>query len=251
MIMETRFGKQQVKAALQQIIDERDHYEKELSIAEQAIQEFQFQIIEYDRLLADAHRQLSIHDPKRTSKISLPKHWIGTWQSSPEEFEALVCVEDAWLKGNLQAALNLMPGMLERIDLGHRHRVNAMLLYSAMISSSGANLMIALRYTEEALTLATRHRLHELAGKAQFHRGLCYFYLGEPAKAKWCFILASHLEDHVETVRDCQARVEEQLEALPIDDPKRSISSDFRFFCHSDTGIFAGQSFATNKPIYA
>lgn len=251
MIQETVIESHEVKAALHQLINERDHFRKELAIALQAIDELQFQIIEFDRLLANAHRQLYIHDPRRASRSALPKNWIGVWQSSPQEFPALVCVEDAWRNGHLQSALNQMPTMLERSDFGHQHRVNARLLYSAMISSSGANFPIALQYAEEALQLASKYRLHELAGKAQFHRGLCYFYLSEPAKAKWCFILASHLKDHAETIQDCQLRAEQQVNALPMGDPKRSISSDFKFFCHYETDDFVSQAFQKSNPIYA
>ena len=162
--MATLVKTQEVKAALQRIIHERNHFQKELAIAKEAINELQFQIIEFNRLLANAHKQLYIHDPKRLSRSILPKTWIGTWQSSPQEYPALTSVEETWRNGHLQTALNQMPGMLDREDFGNHHRINARLLYSAMISSSGANLPIALHYAEEALQLASTYRLHELAG---------------------------------------------------------------------------------------
>ena len=154
------------KAGLQQLILERDFYRKELFIANQVIGESNFQILEFnrlDRLLTDAHRQLYIRSPEGHSKPPLPKNWIGTWQSSPHEFPALVCAEDAWRQGNLQAALSHMPGMLNRDDFDLQHRVNVRILYAAMVLSSGVNYPIALRYAEEALQLAFEHRLYNLA----------------------------------------------------------------------------------------
>ena len=250
MILENLFDNQTVKSALQQIISERDHYRKELSIANQAIQCLESHIIELDRLLANAHRQLYVHEPRHRPKRSLPKSWIGPWQCSPKEFPTLTHAEEAWRDGHTQMALTQIPKLLERHDLGCQHRINTLLLCSAMISSAGGDYSMALSFVEEALKLASQYRLYELAGKAQFHRGLCYFYLGQPAKAKWCFILASHLEDHEVTIRDCQLAAERQIEDLPMGDPKRTVPSDFRFFCHSEADRFVGQAFATNHKFY-
>lgn len=240
---------EQVKAALQQIINERDYLRKELALAKQSILELEFQNIELYRMLTNAHKQLYLHDPTRISTVSSPKSWIGTWQTSPEEFPALTGVENTWRNGHLQRALSQMPQMLERKDFGHRHRVNARLLYSALIQTSGGNYHAALHYAEEGLRIASEFKLHELAGKAQFHRGLCYLYLSEPAKAKWCFILASHLQDHAQTIEECQTKTENQIHGLPLSDPKRSIGTDFKFFCHSETDKYVYQEASVYKNV--
>ena len=247
-------GIQQVTAACRKLVEERDYWRKEASILNQANMELQFENLELDRLLTNAHRQIYADSPERLSGYSIAKSWIGTWESSPEEYPALICVEDAWRNGRLQAALNQIPPMLERKDFGHHHQVNVRLLYCAMISSSGANLLVALHYAEEALQLATKHRLHELAGKAQFHRGLCYLYLDEPAKASWCFLLASHLEGHAETIKECQIRAERHAEALPVGDPKKAITSDFKCFGQPKPDVTHAsllQGYAMENPVYA
>ena len=238
-----------VEAALLQIINERNHYRNESAIKTQTIHELVFQIVERDRLLANAHRKLYVYDPRRQSR-SPPQDWIGVWLTDPQQFPALLPVEDTWRNGRLQAALNQMPEMLARDDLGLNHRVNARLLYTAMIWSSGGNIAIALQYAEEALDLATWSRLHKLAGKAQFHRGLCYLHLGEPSKAKWCFVVASHLEDHADTIRDCLLQADREVEALPIGDPKRALPLDFEIHFKRNIDHLVSQS-ATDKPIYA
>ncbi|KAK4693185.1 hypothetical protein P7C71_g4163, partial [Lecanoromycetidae sp. Uapishka_2] len=161
-----------LKAHVIQIIKERDELRTELAHAKIAIVELENQNIELDRLLGNAHTQLYANESSRSSHPVPKASWIGTWKRlDSQSFPALVPVEMAWCNGSLQHALNLMPTMLERTDFGHRHRINARLLYSALIQSSGGNLQIALQYAEEALQIASELRLHELAGKAQFHRG--------------------------------------------------------------------------------
>lgn len=244
---------EEFKAQLVQIIKERDEIRTELSHAKTAIVELENQNIELDRLLANAHTRLYANDSTRWSNPVPKASWIGTWKrSSPLLYPALVPVEMEWCNGNLQHALNLMPTMLERADFGHRHRTNARLLYSALIQSSGKNFHVALKYAEEALQIASELRLHELAGKAQFHRGMCYLYLCEYANAKWSFILASHLDDHAQTIVESKEKAEKFLRELPEGDPKRSITKDFRFFCHSEYDKFIyDESAVQSRIVYA
>lgn len=251
--MENLIEAQRVKAACQQVIDERDYWRKEASILKQAITELQFEKLELERLVDNAHRQIKIDNPKRLQEYSIQSTWIGTWKCSPQEYPALVCVEDAWRNGHLQQALNQMPTMLERKDFGHHHQVNARLLYCALISTSGVNLMLGLHYAEEALQLATRYHLQELAGKAQFHRGLCYLFLNEPANASQCFWLASHVDGHTETIKECKIRADKQVDDLPEDHPMKSITSDFKYFpdCKTDaTNDSFHHRYAAENPVY-
>lgn len=241
------------KAQIVRIIKERDDLRLELAHAKTTIVELESQNIELDRLLSNAHTQLYANDSSRSSDPVPKASWIGTWKrSSPLEYPALVPVEMVWSNGNLQHALNQMPAMLERSDFGHRHRINARLLYSALIQSSGRNFQIALNYAEEALQIASELRLHELAGKAQFHRGICYLYLGKYANARWSFILASHLDDHAQTIIESKQKVEKFLQEMPEGDPRRSITPDFRFFCQSESDKFVyDESSVQSRLVYA
>ena len=212
--------------------NERDEIRKELLYAKTAIVELENQNLELDRMLKIAQSQLSEHVPKRSSTPA-PKVFIGTWLSSPDEYPGLWPVENMWRNGHLQEALGQMPTLIEREDFGVRHQINARLLLSSMIQSSSHDYPLALQWAEEALRMAAdKHQLLDLAGKAQFHRGLCYYYLGKYANAKWCLTLVSHLEDHEQWVLDFQQQIEQYLKDLLEGDSKRSVSVGFKFFCH-------------------
>ena len=221
---------------LKQIVDERDYYKREHAIATQAILELKFEIGEQARLLDHAHERLRPYEPEPSVPSRSPKGWIWWWRTSPENFPEVVEAENLWSHGHRQAALNKMPPILERKDLGIPNQVNARLLYSAILLSSSSNLNVALSLAEEALHLAFTSQLYELAGKAQFHRGFCYSCLDEPAKAYWCFVLASHVEDYRETIKDCRLDAEKAINALPLDDPGRSLS-DFNWFNLANMGL--------------
>ena len=212
--------------------NERGDIRTELHYAKIAVVELEKQNLESDRMLKIAQSQLSEHVPK-CSWTPAPKVSIGTWLSSPDEYPGLWPVENMWRNGHLQRALSQMPTLIEREDFGVRHQVNARLLLSAMIQSSSHDYPDALRWAEEALRMASQdQQLLDLAGKAQFHRGLCYYYLGEYGNAKWCLTLVSHLEDHEQWVLDFQLKVEQYLKDLPEGDANRSVSAGFKFFCH-------------------
>lgn len=233
--MERMYSAQEVIENLKPIISERECLRRELNLSKQAIKEYELQIIELHRLLTKTQRQLSVENPTRQSTGALCRAFLGTWRVSPSEYPALIPVETAWAHGHLQQALSQMPALLQREDLGHRHRINARLLYSAILHDSARDIETALKYAEEALQLALDHRLYELVGKAHFHRGLCHYLLSEPANAKWCLILASRLEGHEDIIEEIRAKLEELLNALPKNDPKRSVSAKLNFFGCSGT----------------
>lgn len=216
----------------EELRNERDEIRIELRYAKTAVLELEKQNLELDRMLKIAQSQLSEHVPKHSSTPA-PKVSIVTWLSSPEEYPGLWPVENMWRNGHLQQALSQMPTLIEREDFGVRHQINARLLLSTMIQSSSHDYQLALQWAEEALRMAAEEQqLLDLAGKAQFHRGLCYYYLGEYANAKWCLTLVSHLEDHEQWVLDFQQKVQQYLDDLPEGDAKRSVSAGFKFFCH-------------------
>ncbi|KAK0512163.1 hypothetical protein JMJ35_005291 [Cladonia borealis] len=239
MSMEANMAIEEIERDLHKIVRERDELRKErdeirieLLHAKAAVVELEKQNLELDRMLKIAHSQLSEH-VRKCSSTPAPKNPIGSWLSSPDDYPGLCSAEDMWRNGHLQQALSQMPALIERKDFGVRHQINARLLLSAMIQSSSHDFQLALKWAEEALRMASEEQqLLDLAGKAQFHRGLCYYYLGEYANASWCLSLASHLEGHEQWVLDFQQKVEQYLKALPERDAKRSVSAGFKFFCH-------------------
>ncbi len=239
MSMEANMVVEELTRDLRKIVKDRDELRKErddirieLLYAKTAVAELENQNLDLDRMLTIAHSQLSEHVPKDSSTPT-PKTFIGSWLSSPEEYPGLLSVENMWRNGHFQQALSQMPTLIERKDFGVRHQINARLLLSSIIQSSTHNYQVALQWAEEALRMAfEEQQLRDLAGKAQFHRGLCYYFLGEYANARWCLIMASHLEDHEQWILDFQQKVEQYLEELPERDAKRCVSAGFKFFCH-------------------
>lgn len=213
------------------IISERDRYKKDLAIARMTIAELESQNAEYDRILSNAHAaQASDDEPVLAAP---PVYLVGHWVASPTEYPLLSSIEEIWRKGNLQQALCRMPALLNREDLDHRHRVNVRLLYSALLQQSHENLPKALRYAEDGLAIASEVRLHELAGKAQYWRGVCLMMLDEYAKADWCFVLASHLAHHGPSIEEFRRNIRHALDGLSDDDPRRAVPEDFLLHCNA------------------
>ena len=217
----------ETKENLIQIIKERDQLRVDLMHAKSAIIELEEQTLEYDRLLSNALSQLQACKSKPTPTVAPKPSWIGTWQCSLDAPQ-LAPIETAWANGWLQKALSQMPAMLDRNDLGPHHVINSRLLYSALLQSTGGNLQQALANAEEAVTMAVDLGLQDLAAKGQFQRGLCYHYLGHFANARWCFVLASPID---EIINDCRQKAEDNLQELPEGHPQRSVSTDFKFYC--------------------
>lgn len=233
--MATAFTNAEMKASLLQIINERNQLKVELMHAKSAIIELETQNFEYDRLLSNVVLQLQACKPQSTVTITTSNtSWIGTWQCS-SDYPQLAPVEKAWANGWLQKALTQMPALIDREDLGPHHIINSRLLYSALLQSTGGNLQQALIYAEEAVTMAVDLGLQELAAKGQFHRALCYHYLGEFANARWAFVLASSMD---ETTKICRQKAEEKLRELPEGHSQRSVSPNFKFYCDSKADEF-------------
>lgn len=230
--MATAFTNAEMKASLLEIINERNQLRVELMHAKSALIELENQNLEYDRLLSNALSQLQACKPKPTVAVTPKTSWIGTWQCS-SDCPQLVPIEKAWGNGWLQKALAQMPAMLDREDLGPHHLINSRLLYSALLQST--NLQQALDNAEEAVTMAMDLGLQELAAKGQFHRAICYHYLGEFANARWCFVLASSTDG---ITKECRQKAEENLRELPEGHPQRSVSANFKFYCDSKVDEF-------------
>ena len=232
--MTTAFTSAEMRTILLQIINERDQLKVELKHAKSAIIELENQNMEYDRLLSIALSQLQTCKSTRAESISPCTSWLGNWQCS-SDYPELAPIENAWAKGSIQTALSQMPAILAREDLGPHYHVNSRLLFSALLQSTDANLQQALAKAEEAVTMAVDLGLQELAAKGQFHRALCYHFLGDFAEARWCFILASSTN---ECAKEYCEKAEKNLRDLPKNHPQRSVSADFKFYCDSDVEDF-------------
>lgn len=228
--MEAKYVQNGAYKQLIGIISERDRYKNDLAIARLTIVELESQNQEYDRMLNAYAAQSLDSEPAIAAD---PVYLIGNWVSLPSDYPLLRPIEGMWQKGNLQQALCQLPALLHRSDLDHRHRVNTRLLYSALLHQSRGNLPKALYYAEEGLAIALKVRLHELAGKAQYWRGVCYMMLDEHAKADWCFVLASHLDHHGPSIKEFRGKARQALEAMSDDDPRRVVPEDFLLHCNA------------------
>ena len=225
----------EIRQLLRGIIRERDQLKSDLKLAKAAIIEMENQNLELDRLLSNAHAsiQKAFSEPVLRNP---PTSWIGMWECSPAEYPTMAPIEDLFRTGQKQRALNWMPSFLRRKDLDNRHRANGRLLYAALLQSTGSNLRTALLYAEEALQISYDVRLHDLAGKANFWRGLCHLSMDEFANAKWCFTLASHLSGYSALIEECGAIVEKQLALIP--EKNRAVTPNFKYFCSASMEEF-------------
>ena len=210
------------------IIKERDQLREHLELANVALCELENQNIILDKRLTNVYEIQRNSRTKRTLRV-LERSFIGPWECSPSDFPALLPVEELFRNGKRQQALNCMPALLMDNSLNDRTRVNAKLLYTALIQSTGRDIRKALGLAEDALTWAYELQLQDLAGKANYWRGLCHLCLEEWPNARWCFVLSSHLHGHTEQIEACRTIVERELLLLP--EGERTVSADFKYFC--------------------
>ena len=212
------------------IIKERDELREEMKLAKLAICELESQNIQLDQMLTDLR---SIPQFQNLTPIIKPpsRSFIGPWECSPEEYPILQPVEHLFRNGHRQQALNCLSSVMLRKDLDSSALINAKLLCAALLQSTGSESAIkrALAYAEESLSLCYKVRLHELAGKANYWRGLCYMCLEQWANARWCFILASNLHGHNDLIKHGRKVVEKELALVP--EEKRTTTADFKLFC--------------------
>lgn len=214
-----------------QIVNDRDRLQTELHYAESTIYELDAQNRELHRLLKSVQDALQSSDDRvptqihpRNLDLSHKANWIGgTWLSCAKTAPLLTAAEAAWQGGKSQQALALVAPILNEEDLKPSHRINAGLLYSAILRGNG-DLEGALHYADECLSIAKETEQRQLTGKAQFHRGLCCLYLDRYADARWCFVLASHTEGHVAIVQEYLTMTQQNLTRLEVDDPRAKVS---------------------------
>ena len=221
----------EINARLTRIIDERDSLSIEIKYAESTIRELHNQNRELHRLLScaqDAVRSSDVRKPTqihpRNLDLSETPVWIGgTWLSIAKSMPLLTESEAAWGKGKPQQALVLLTPILNDEGLKPSLRINAGLLYCTILRSHG-DLEGALRHAEECLSIAHEAEQASLAGKAEFHKGLCCLHLDRFFDARWCFILASHTEAHADVIQEYLTITQQKLEELTVNDLKRKCS---------------------------
>ncbi|MCJ1395874.1 hypothetical protein MMC18_008760 [Xylographa bjoerkii] len=224
--------------AVKQLVAERDTLRAKLKVANSVIEEEQRIINHQESLLGDAHSRLSqllfranpeAAAPQPPSRDTSPSKWDWinvTWLSVPANKALLGNTEEAYRRGARQEALNSISTLLARKDLQPVERVNAKLLLSEILRSSG-NLTASLYQTDQALEIARGLNDYRLGSIVQFYRGLCFLYLNRYTDASWSFIYASYTEDYKEQVDLHWNIAEKGRKAIHPTDPRRTISDSF------------------------
>ncbi|MCJ1467179.1 hypothetical protein MMC07_005802 [Pseudocyphellaria aurata] len=204
------------------LVTQRDNLREELKYAQSTILELEAQNIRLVSLLTDAQAWLGTAEILPVAKPSTPlMHSI--WLTSTSNSKLLGPVEEAWQKGPPEEALYLLYVVLNQENLTNSQRVEAQLLYAAIMIISGHSDQ-ALPQVEDALKIAEEKQLNQLAGKAQFIRGRCCFDLKRYADARWCFALASHTKGYESLIETEMQAAEKLLDQLPAGDIGRSLS---------------------------
>ena len=222
--------------AVSQLIKERDTLLTSLDYATSTIQTLSSQNQELTRLLSSAQAAL-LAPQRKPSASSAPNKekpgralgttWIGgTYLSHPPDDALLGHAEKAWASGRTQDALGFISNLLGSLSLPDVDAAKLELLQSAVLRSSG-EVARGLTHAENALQRARRAQAHELAGRAQFHRGLCCFYLDRYADAAWCFALASSTTGYAEIVEVHRDMAEKKRARLPEGQEGRVVTEGF------------------------
>lgn len=219
------------------LIKERDTLLDSLAYATSTIRSLSAQNKELVRLLTPA--QSALLAQQRTAASSTPPNkekptrassnttWIGgNYISHPEDAALLGPAEKAWASGKAQEALSLLTERFCSQPLPDIDAIKLELLLSSVLRSSG-EVPRGLMHAEIALRRARRVESYELAGRAQFHRGLCCFYLDRYADAAWCFALASSTESYAEIVEVHRDMAEKKRARLPDGHEGRIVTEGF------------------------
>ena len=212
---------------------ERDLARESLTYTVSIYHEQQHLVEELDRMNRISHTMvLQTMKAKQKAEGNIPSlanrppdHWIGgTWLAGTSK--ALLSAEDSWQKGRAQEALFKVVELMHTRGVGPETLVNARLLRAAIVRSSG-QVNKSLGFFEAALQLAHDWGLVELAGKAQFHRGLCFLYLDRYAESSWCFLLSVHTPGHSNQIEVNRLCAEQRRLELPLRDRRRYLPQGF------------------------
>ncbi|KAI9770519.1 MAG: hypothetical protein M1840_003109 [Geoglossum simile] len=221
----------QLRRSVANVIKERDELRVLTKYQSQVIIQLSQELDFYESLLTDAQYELK---PYR-SKAGEPKNnekgargtWLGTWLSTERGKSALSSTEEAWRKRNHQHAIALSDAII--LDERHQNceiRVRARLLKAVVERDCGLTEQ-ALAETEEALKIATQNQFYNLAGIAQFQRGVSFFHLERYAEASLCFSLAAHTRGYRDQVSVWKHLGEQMRLSFPVGDPRRYIAQGF------------------------
>jgi hypothetical protein len=232
-------GQELLQEALH-VTKERDLLRSEVTILRSALEDCNLQLVEYDRLVTEAHaflldsRTQSSSD-KRSKRASFSLlnrsrsigNWLmNSWSSGTSANGFLNNVETSVREGKWQEALTTLSCLLAGKDIIKSNKVNARLLLAAIQRHCNKPIE-ALKDAETALADGTSSQLYTLAGKAQFFRGLCLFDLGKFPDAAWCFALASHIPEYKERAEMERTHSLARMRALPKEGLERVLSSHF------------------------
>ncbi|KAI4179725.1 MAG: hypothetical protein L6R41_007674 [Letrouitia leprolyta] len=210
---------------IQFLLDDRDQLSQRLKFAERTIQELSQQVQHANSLARNAQQSVLLaRDKKKIEKrpeSCKPSTWIGGSWLAPS-VAILAPAEKAWQDGNTQQALVLVEPLLRRHNSTVSEDVNVTLFISAVLRASG-DFAQASKYAEDALVIAREADAYMLASKCEFHRGLSFLKLNQFAQARWCLVLASHLEGHQDQIEANRVFADERSCDLTLKDPARKL----------------------------
>lgn len=219
------------------LLGEREKLINSLAYAESTVESLSSQNKELSRLLTSSQAVLLTQQTnatpsatlsqKKRSRASSNTTWIGgNYVSHPEDAALLGPAEEAWASGKFQDALGKLAERFRTEPLSDLDAIKVELLTSSVLRSAG-QVVRGLRHADMALQRARSAQSHELAGRAQFHRGLCCFYLDRYADAAWCFALASSTEGYEEITEVHRDMAEKKRMALPEGHEAKFVTEGF------------------------
>ncbi|KAI9883993.1 MAG: hypothetical protein M1823_004240 [Watsoniomyces obsoletus] len=155
--------------------------------------------------------------------------WIrSTWLSEPDQEKPLLLAnaEVLYRRHEDRKALEEVGTLLKRTDLPDKEHANAQLFMAAMLCACN-NPGPAIYHAEMGYILAKKAGSNELAGKAQFHRGIAFLILLRFAEASHCFSLAEGTPLHEDEITLWKARSESARLRFPEGHPKRLLERSF------------------------
>lgn len=211
--------------ATQQLLEERERLENELAYYKSAFDALRSQNERYCAMLRSNMSTLDeVSDPSKSSDTQ----WVaGNFLYQPSIDQYLKDSIDVYQHNSAQRAMALLSLKISTGNLTDAQRVNALLLLTAIMRSSGTNrdadqlMEKALMIADDALQIAGKMEDHSWVSKVHFHRGHCYLHLRKYADAQWSFILASGAEGYSELAELQRKHVQNILDGLAAQDSTR------------------------------
>ncbi|KAH0547635.1 hypothetical protein FGG08_000124 [Glutinoglossum americanum] len=213
----------QVSQAVAKILKERDELRIETTYQGQIVGQLGRQLDYYESLLISTQCELKAYRPHGLkNKEADDGVWIGTWLSTKKGKFALGPAETAWSKREHQRAIAILDAIILGGGENNDIKIRARLLKAVVGRDCGLKKE-ALVESEDALQMAIEKQLYDLAGMAQFHRGVCFFHMEKFAEASFCFSLAAHTRNYCDQVSVWKQMAEEMRLLYPSGDLKRRL----------------------------